>query len=695
MTKREKTRELFGWALGPAKKWLNGKMVRFSIKFGPQNRAGGGLRGSRWPDLAGRLPVIGRELEEISRCVEPLFLRVGEELQEIHSGALELTQEALKSVELIGGQPGKAVLPRVRGLAEDSLKQLETYQEQVSWNLRHTEVIAEKLDDLYRMCEETRKISAYLRVVGLNIGIESSRSVESTDMFGVVVEEIRGFSEKVTRIADEICDDAKAAKKMQTSARGEMNKGLDELGRLGWDAKQSLKEAVTKIEALMESSRVALSHAGHHSQEIAMQVGRVVVEIQFQDNMNQRIDHITHAFNDVVSLCREAEKKGESRATARERLNTAHSILTLQAAQLKQVISEIEQVHQNASGAFDRIATEVTSLAECLSHLRSDNGKRDAPFISLKKALDHLEMLLDRGRKMAGRIEKSVSAATETATRLAERTKYVRGISYETRLMAINAVIKAVHLGKTGMTLEVLAQEVNDLSRKTSMFAERVEELIDPLVSLARELINRLEKRNGSSDPKDMAPNSPDTASLEISEAYEQFNRNSSEALTNVEGLKNAISRAASGLIFLRTLRESMAPVLGDIEEIVGVLRFERGKSRKNTFGETSNIRKRYTMEHEREVHERTVGYAEYSFDAPSAPSAAVSGTGQAGHELRCDAELSQDVIGEDDEGLISGSELSGEPRASVPESPDSSIWLSDSEDADATEDLGDNVELF
>ena len=57
--------------------------------------------------------------------------------------------------------------------------------------------VARKLQSLNGICEVIEKIARYLRVVGLNIGIESSRSAESSEKFGVVVEEIRSFVEKV------------------------------------------------------------------------------------------------------------------------------------------------------------------------------------------------------------------------------------------------------------------------------------------------------------------------------------------------------------------------------------------------------------------------------------------------------------------------------------------------------------------
>lgn len=693
--KKKKTWELFGWFSGHDMKWLNDITSQFSFRSWVRNHAGRWVKGFRLAELAGSLPVIGRELEAISLGVEPLFLQMGSELQAIHSGALELTDGTLKSVEFIGGKSEEAVLSRVHGLAEESLEQLRTYQEQITTNLLHTDVIVEKLDALYRACEEINKVSTYLRIVGLNIGIESSRSDESKDMFKVVVEEIRDFSEKVSRIAEEIRDDTKTARTMQTSARAEMTKTLNELNGLESAAAKSLRDAVENIEELVERSRVALDHASEHSQEISQQVGRVVVEIQFQDSMKQRIEHIIRALGDAVSLCSKRGKNSNPGATELERLDALYSILSLQAAQLGQVISEVRQVHENALRAFRRIAAEILSLVGSLSQLRSNNGRSESPFISLKTALDQLGMLLGKGKGMARCIEESVSAATETATSLAERTEYVREISYQTRLMAMNAVIKAVHLDKTGMTLEVLAQEVSVLSRKTSIFAEEVQEAIDPLVSSAQELIARFTKTRTGSGSKDMAPDLSDLPSLEISKAYEQFKKDSSEILISVEVLKNFISKASSGLSFLKTLKDDMTPVLKELEEMVELLRHDAGRTGQGTLEKTRAIRERYTMEHEREIHEKTVEYTETPPDGSVVVQVSADGSRRRWKNHRPKVALSQGIINEAAEEWENGNTLAGEDNDPGVENPLEHLGISRLEDSEETEDLGDNVELF
>ena len=520
--------------------------------------------------MPSRLSQLGQELQAISEGVEPVFLKLGGELQEVYSGASEMTVRTMEAVESISGKTDKAILSRVGNFAQSALEKLRTCQEDVISKLGLIHVVAQKLHGLNGACEVIENIARYLRVVGLNIGIESSRSMESSEKFGVVVEEIRSFVERVIGVAAEIRMDSAAAQITQISSHQQISEGLTHLSDLARDAEASVYEGLGKIEELMKSSAIALEEGTTHSREISRHVGEVVVGIQFQDNMKQRIEHITDALHDAADLCVEGQKESATKEDQEESLGSAHAIVLLQSAQLEQVIAEVDQVYRNAVEAFANIREEVGKLGHGLAMLgmeteerteEHETGRGDS-FTSLIQGLDHLYHLVDQGWELMKHIEMAITSATETANKLTDRTRYVRTLSVETQRMAINAVIKATHLGEGGRTLEVLAQEVRGLSDRTNEFVEGVEAIIKAVTLLARELTaSARENEMGAFSGKN-------GGSHEISIAYEHFQKDSSEALARAAALEDMISQTSSGLDFLQDLREALDAKLKELHGI-------------------------------------------------------------------------------------------------------------------------------
>ena len=586
----------------------------------------------------------------------------------------------------LSGKTDKAILSRVGKFAQSALEKLRTCQEDVISKLDLIHAVAQKLHSLNGSCELIEKIARYLRVVGLNIGIESSRSVESSEKFGVVVEEIRSFVEKVIGVAAEIRMDSEAAQVMQISSHQQISEGLNHLSDLARDAEASVREGLGKIEELMKSSAFALEEGTTHSREISRQVGEVVVGIQFQDNMKQRIEHVTDALRDAADLCVEGRKESASKEDQEESLGAAHAIILLQSAQLEQVIAEVDQVYRNAVEAFAIIGEEVGKLGHGLAVFGMETAERSGEyetkkgdsFTSLIQGLDHLHQLVDQGGKLMKRIEKAITSATETANKLTERTRYVRTISFETQRMAINAVIKATHLGDGGRTLEVLAQEVSGLSDRTNAFVEGVEAIIKAIALLARELTASTGENEMDAFSEKRDGTSVNDGSHEIAIAYEQFQNDSSEALARATALEDMISRTSSGLDFLQDLREDLGAKLKELNSIGDLLVPWAGKAASDSFAESEKIGQRYTMQQERDIHERIN-----------------EGKGQTDNVIFAPLVLvTEDVTRKEKNEQENNVELFSDEADSACDMGDN-VELFGEESADGACDMGDNVELF
>lgn len=581
-------------------KGIAGIPVRLIKKL--KNRNSGSSQPHAASEIPSRLTAFSESLKATSRSVEPEFMTIGRSLQSVYADTKALTQQAVDTVNRFGGKDEESELGRIERLIRESLENLNRCREDVTVNLKQVDAVAEYLSELHDKCSVVEKIAVFLKVVGLNIGIESTRSEESKEMFTVIGQEIQQLSNKVMDITRNIREDSSEAGIRQRSAHGEIAKSLNTLKKLSDDVEVAVYRAVREIKQLMELSFETLEQAGENSRRISRQIGEIVVGIQFHDSMNQRIDHIIQSLAEIDSLLSEDSFREFGK---KERLGIAHSILAVQEAQLREVITEIAGVDAKSRQAFRQIGDEVDKLAQGLSALglRNPVNERGSsekdPFLSLESAVQHLNDLLGDGTELMDRIRNIASQASDTAYRLFDHMKHVREINFETHIKALNAIVNAAHLGEKGRTLEVLAQEMKGLSSQSNVFVQSVEKILESISGSVEELRSRILDTGIDADFLD-------SGMRDISSSYVQFETDSRNTFQRSEDLKSAISQTSAYLDFFPRLAGELENHLHELEEMSGPLKALASKSNDSS-GDMENLIHRYTMQKERAIHNSIV----------------------------------------------------------------------------------------
>ncbi len=537
-------------------------------------------------------------LEATCKNVEPDFIRMGQKLEAIYADTAELTRKISETVSHIGGESDENLLGRVEQLTKETLENLKNCHTRVSRSLNHVKAFIGHLGELYTLCSAGKKTATFLGVVGFNIGVESSRSSESYQMFNVVSRQIRDLAGKIMTIADSIRKDAETTRAAQLALYDKIYDDFNSLCSLTDEVREAVQASVQEIEQLMAISVQTLEQAGGHSREISRQVGEIVAGIQIHDSMSQRVNHIIAALYDVGNLC--AENREPDRA------GLAYSVVGLQAAQLKQIIADIDHTFLKSTEAFGRIHSEIDRLAYSFSNFGLGNGEADSQdmFIRLRSAMLHIHELFTRGNTLAERIQEMAARTSETADRLSVHVEGVREISFETHLVSINAIVKSAHLDSKGRILEVLSHEVKTLSDQSDKFANNVSELLEAISAAVR--------KTGIAGAEEMPCSRGSEVSLEsgiqdISEVYDKFKANSSEAFHHSETLKTDISRMIAELDFFPELVRELTELMYRLEDAEAVLLHRKEEKTGNITDEVNSLARRYTMRQERNVHKQVV----------------------------------------------------------------------------------------
>ena len=578
-------------------------------------------------EMSAHPSALAGSLEEVCESLDPRFTQIGRELQSIHSEAAQVTEQTLKSARLIGSESGEGILANIGSLAKESLSELQNCRADVFSSMGRVNAVAGHLGDLYAKCPVIEKIAMSLRVVILNIAVESSRSAESTDMFSDFVEDIKKLTEDIMAISERVRDDCKKEQKGQILIHKEISGGLSRLSDLADDAEDAVQRAVLEIEHLMGLSIKVLEDASAHSKEISSQVEKIVMAIQFHDITRQQVEHVIKSLRDVESLCAGETSGAELKTDKNDALNRVHSILRLQASQLKETTSEIDAAYHQIMSAFEVIGNEVGRLVADASDFGRNKADGNPPatappasrceslredlFAALKSALLRLNPLLGQGRDLRNRMQQRAVQASETSSRLSHYVGQVSGISNGLHLKALNAIVKTAHLNDRGRTLEVLAQEVNKLSDQSSEFVPDVVDLLDTISTLARELVGESlevtgEVAGGAQAAGNKARMSIDAGIQDISSVYDLFKEDSSAALERSQTLQAAILQTRSGLCFLPELMDQLAAYTDELEKMVESLSPYIDR-KKMTQEEVDEFIQRYTMESERAVHKQII----------------------------------------------------------------------------------------
>lgn len=613
-----------------------------------------------------RIMRISAGLKNAPNSVEKNFMDAGQRLQTIYAGISELTREIREATSVLAGTGDDNILAGVELLAGDSQKSLAGHQDRVATSLEPVRGVIDYLDSLCQSCDHIDRMAMNLRVVGLNIGVESTRSPEARDMFTIVADEIVQLSNKVNAAGSLIRKDAEEARAEEILAVEGISKGLQELQSLSADVSKAVSAAVGEIKSCVHSATAVFDQSRERSDQIAREVGEIVAGIQFHDSMRQRVEHIVDA---LVGACQKITEKssGTNGGSITARFGETHDVGALQVLQLRDVVKEIGRVHEKSAGAFERIGGEMKALSESLKTAWGDAGNESIgmrshgndPFKRLIGALEQLKTLMERADMLVGEIDNSVTRSAAIGTRFSQHMKSIERIGFETHMKALNAIVRAAHLGEKGQTLEVLAQEMSRLSRDARGFVAKVIENLGQMGDCAAKL---RDDSNGTTDAEDGSSahrgEAVETLSRGIDSVSENKNRlmdRMNLATRRAETLCGEIADTVKGLQFLPELETRMSGYMEELMKSLGPLKRFGEKSQ----GETARLSESYTMQRERDIHDRMfVG----------------------GNYLEGDTELflPEDASHGDEDGNV---ELFTDPA--------------EQKKKDEGKDFGDNVELF
>ncbi len=558
--------------------------------------------------------LLSEQLLTSTNRIEVKFLTTGKALQSIYENTLNLTEDIQHTALQMSGEKENAVLSGVYDLVNNTQEAIVFHKKAVAQNLEKVGVLVNQLDALNNGCDQIDRIAMNLRVVGLNIGIEATRFELAKEMFTVVSEEIIHLSEKVADIGNRVREDIRIALNEQEEIFNTISIGLNRLTQLSQKTSEAVESSMQQIDNFMLSCRGTFERVSERFMEVSSQVGEIVAAMQFHDSMRQRIEHISTALQTVCGDLQKKKDKPKRMLLSRASLQHMHSVLFLQEVQLADVISEVNNIHLQVTTAFSRMGTEVTALMQDIQSSATQTCNDGSCQLDMETAstelisvLKELTQQVSDGNNLSQKIHDSVIAATKIGNRFEIHLKTLLGISFETQIKALNAIVKSGHLNEEGRTLEVLAQAMNSLSGQTGEFVSKVEARLSRIGDFSRELAREksdsrsvgFEKPHAINQLHEMLSTEVD----KISRSREYMHRHIKDVSVRSETLTDGIQNTVAELAFLPAFSNAMAEHLLTLTDACRILMpFKQDKDDVVT-SQAEKFAESYTMERERNIH--------------------------------------------------------------------------------------------
>jgi hypothetical protein len=483
----------------------------------------------------------------------------------------------------------------------DSIKALGSQQQGgTAENLRHLDQAAAELG---KRLGVLGKIIGEIGALAINGKIQAASVSAAGIDFSV-------FTTEIGRLGTMAEATAQQAGRRLVMVRGAVAEALS--AAAAFEAKEGRElEAVrnriqSSLEVISERRRAAARAAedvAARTSAIAQRVASTVGELQINDNVCQRIEHVRSGLRDMAAMAR-GEVGGSDRL--------AGGMCRLLADQLTGGGAEYGDQVEGLLRNLSALSGDAAAIGDDTE--RAFGSANGGLFLSqveqdMRRAAELLAAL-DAGRAQAAGV---VAAVAENFRAMAEDLSSIRSIDADMRIMGLNATFKCGRLGGSGRALGVVAQELRACSKRTEDCTRSLVEVLDNALAATEALVSA-----SAADSAGETPLTVMTASL--------------DALTAMSAdMAGALERMRAGCDGIAAdLRHTVAEVDVHLrlKRIVGAAAGRLGEVSRPlaAMGEPDDgdhqivadlMYPRYTMDQERHIHNAFAGHHAIRVAAP------------------------------------------------------------------------------
>ncbi|MBK5275101.1 MAG: methyl-accepting chemotaxis protein [Desulfuromonadales bacterium] len=452
----------------------------------PSRRPAGHLQAA----LLERLDGLVSELDKLPDLTEKSFLTVSANLQGLCGRLQSISKNAGQAALLMSGHDALCViegLGHALGCMEDLLGATSLIVDRSITGLCR---IIDELEDVQQLVTDFKERARTLRMLQMITNIQGASLTKGTTGFQKVADDIGTLS--ITVQAKTACMTQKTQ-----ALSAELQKAVTMVSALQ-DSQRKLtsriigdiRHAIVTLAGMHEKSALAAEQLAESSETMSHELSEVVMAMQFHDITRQQLEHTRQALIDArVKLITSPGKETTQEISA----FSPESVCALQAAQIANSINELKNAITRIGTNLGVLAGDAATTSRNIHSLFGMAGIVGQTSIAeIETGLASVLTAFAESRTVIGHLAMNMQTVTVAMGEVTSFAENIDFIGSEIKLIALNAIIKAVQAGKDGSAFVVIAttvkQESEEICRQASAISASIGRITDHVNSLQAEL---------------------------------------------------------------------------------------------------------------------------------------------------------------------------------------------------------------
>lgn len=551
------------------------------------------------------LSKVTANLSMLETKTEQDFLQVGEKLQDFHQRSTEMAETASRVLGLMTGEEFHRSISSLMDIIEELRRHLEMSRDHSE---RTSQVLGQYYDTLCSVSsslEDFKLLVLNLRMLGFFTRVENVHLFTSDSGFSSLTDDVKNLSESVREKSIEM-------KKKTDTLLSTISQTLSDM-----TAAQKMQGAQTEMMLQhIESNHTILStkteNATSSAHRITQSIGKItgnieeiVSGLQFHDITRQQISHAREALEGIASDMEAGQKPWPQLA------GIALEICSLQALQLSQSQNEFFNAVESILGNLGGIARNVREIMREANAVAWASDYEGIGFMEeIGSGISSVLTALDQDISEQTRLTSTIRSVSDMVSEMSYFVKGIDGLGLKLQLIALNARIKAAHIGSEGAALDTISGSIYELSKNsrsdTLALSNTLAEVGEAAQSFGQDLAAIQEDQQGQVE---RLMNSLQSIIASLHEVNTQV----MAAVTDMNNQGESLAQDITAMISQVTVHQEVNDALKDarqrilrvVDEIEAAFP-DHDRSADETCLQT--LDGRYTMESERDVHIRHVG---------------------------------------------------------------------------------------
>ncbi len=198
---------------------------------------------------------------------------------------------------------------------------------------------------------------------------------------------------------------------------------------------------------------------------------------------------------------------------------------------LNDLIIRFENILISVIDSADVFASATKEMAEGSQDLSRKTSEQAQSISEITASLEEVTTNIETNKHSSEKanditlkIKQGIESINESGKRTHKIIQVIESISFETNLLALNASIEAARAGEAGRGFEVVANEVKELSHKSSQQAKEVYGIIEEIIHKVEENVKMVNKMVEIISEISLSSNEQQSSAQEITKTVSQLN---------------------------------------------------------------------------------------------------------------------------------------------------------------------------